>query len=157
MREPVGGADDHDLRTDPHRVGVTELRHLHGRRHALELQERDIGGRIGRDQRCAHDLAANALDGDLVHGVDDVSGRHHPAAAGDQDPGARLLEAGDAAGADVASLAADHDHGRVDLAKDLLEVLGPGRRGEGGQRGGREHDCENLLHRYAFLAPEVYA
>ena len=37
MSEPVRGADDHDLLADPHRVGVTEPRHPHGRRHALEL------------------------------------------------------------------------------------------------------------------------
>ena len=64
--------------------------------HALELQERDIGGRIGGEECRAHDLTADALDGDLVHAVDDVGGRHHPAVAGDQDTGARLVEAGDA-------------------------------------------------------------
>ena len=102
--EPVGGADDHDLLADPHRVGVTHPRHPHGLGHALELQERDIGGRIGRDECRAHDLTADALDGDLVHAVDDVGGRHHPAVAGDQDAGARLVEAGDPRGADVAPL-----------------------------------------------------
>ena len=82
----------------------------------------------------AHDLTGDALDGDLVHAVDDVGGRHHPAAAGDQDTGARLVEAGDARGADVAPLAPHDDDGRVDLAEDLLQVLGLGRRAKAGSR-----------------------
>ena len=55
--QPVGGADDHDLLADLHRVGVTDSRHPHGLGHTLELQERDIGGRVGREQGRAHDLA----------------------------------------------------------------------------------------------------
>ena len=49
MGKPVGGADDHDLLADPHCVGVAYRGHSHGRCDTLELQERDIGARTGRD------------------------------------------------------------------------------------------------------------
>ena len=159
MREAVGGADDHDLLADPHRVGVTDPRHLHRRRHALELQERDVGVRIGRHECRTHDLTGDALDGDLVHGVDDVGGRHHPAAAGDQETGARFLEAGDPSDVDVAPLGPYDEHGRVDLAEDVVQVLGLGRRGKGRQYGCREYQCEDRLHGHLcvdrhYVAPE---
>ena len=144
MGKPVGGADDHDLLADPHRVGVACLRHAHGRRHPLELEQRHIGRRIGRDYLRAHDLTGHTLDGDLVHAVDDVSGRHRPAVTGDQDAGARFVEPGDASGADVAPLRPHHDDGRVDLAEEIVEVLGLGGRGDGRQHAGREDRREEL-------------
>ena len=132
---------NHDLLADPHRVGVAYLRHSHGRCDTLELQERHIGGGNGRDDLRSHDLTGDAFDGDLVHAVDDVSGRHHPAAVGDQDTRARLVEAGDAASFDLTPLAPHDDDGRADLAEDVVQVLGPRRRGEGGQNGCREYHC----------------
>src|SRR5256885_4440352 len=47
---------------DPHRAGITEPRHPHSRCHALELQERDIGGRIGRDDFRAQDRKSTRLN-----------------------------------------------------------------------------------------------
>ena len=61
--------------------------------------------------------ATDALDGDLVHTVDDVGGRYNPPIAGDQNPGARLAETGDSSGTDVAPLGPYDDDRRADLAK----------------------------------------
>src|SRR5712664_2884559 len=63
-----------------------------------------------------------------------------------QDPGARLGEAGDPLGLDVAPLG-PYDDGRASLAKDLVQVLGLGRRDEGRQQGGREeYQYEEIRH-----------
>ena len=49
-------------------------------------------------------------------------------------------------GPDVAPLAPHDDDGRAGLAKDLVQVLGLGRRGEGRQHGNREYQCESRFH-----------
>src|SRR5262249_60822182 len=146
MRQPVGGTDDHDLLADPHGVGITDLGHPHGRWPALELQEGDIGGRIGRDDLRAHGLTGDAFDCDLVHAVDHVGGRHHLAAAGDQDTGACLIETGDAPGADIAPLAPHDDDGRVDPAENVVQVLGPGRRYQSWEHNRRAYHGGGLLY-----------
>jgi len=107
----------------PHLAVVTDPRDPHRRCHPLELQERNVSGGIGRNDFRAHHLTADAFNRDFVHAVDDMRGRHHPAASGRQETRADLVEAGEPACADVAALAAHDDDGRVDLAEDVVKAL----------------------------------
>ncbi len=147
MAEPVGRADDHHGITHSHRVRVGQDRDLAAGRHALELDQRQIGGRLRADDLRGDLLAAEELDDDLFHRVHDVGRGHDLAIGRDEHSGSGLDEPRHAGRLDVTALGADHHDGRVGLPEEVAHVLPTGPAGNGEQRradeqggNGRAHD-----------------
>src|SRR6266704_1239508 len=116
VAEPVGRSDDEDLIADPHRVRVGQESRLDAFRNRRELEQREVGGGLRADHARENRHTAEELDVDLVHRMDDVSGRHDLTVGRDEYAGPDLGERREAAGAlDVLPLGPDHDYCRVDL------------------------------------------
>ena len=91
----------------------------------LELQQREVGGRLRADHARGDRLAPEDFDLDVIHRMDDVSGGHDLAIRRNEDTGPRLGESCESAGTlDITPLGPDHYHGRVHATEHVPDVLG---------------------------------
>lgn len=124
--EPVRRADDEDLVADADRVGVPERRRHEGTRRRVDAQQREIRGGFGGNDTRRSGRPAHELDGNLVHRLHDVGGRHHVALRRDDDAGADFRDVREPAAvdADVTAPAANDDDAGARLVEDGAHILG---------------------------------
>ena len=108
----------------------------------VQLEERDVGVRLGGDDPRPHALAAQKLDGNRVGEMNDVRRRHHLPVLRDQHAGADLAELHELALVRDLLLACPDDHDRrTHVLEDLGQVLsGRGRQGRGDRSERHEQD-----------------
>ena len=124
VAQAVRRPHDDDLVAHVHRAGVGHRGHLRARRHPVELQQGQIGRRLGGHHARRHRVAPDELHRDLVHGVHHVRRRHHLAVRRDEDAGAGLGKARLPRGRHVPAAGADHRDRRRHLLEHLPDGLG---------------------------------
>ena len=142
VTDPVGRADDEDRLTNVRLVGIAQRRDQGPLRHRVQLEERDVGVRLGGDDPRPLALASQKLDGDRVGEMNDVRRRHHLPVLRDQHAGADLAELHELALVRDLLLACPDDHDRrTHVLEDLGQVLsGRGRQGRGDRSERHEQD-----------------